>query len=146
MALLAASPARRSCDAASIRGQEERGNMKVKLIQTKVQEFEVELPDDSDSIVDIITAGNEAAKNGTAIPVGEPSNLGCQVSSITRMVDGKEQLLMASRMGQIVVTEEGGLHFREMRDSVIAHKKQLELEAEQSKQEDSELPAEERRN
>lgn len=120
--------------------------MKIKMIHTVVHELEVELPDELDSIVGVITAADEAHKRGESKPLAEPRSLGHQVISVSMQQDGKEVLLLAHRLGQIVVTEEGGMHFNETRDLTIARKAQLEEEAKQQKEADAERPAEERTN
>lgn len=120
--------------------------MKIKMIHTTVQEFEVELPDTTDSIVGAMQAANEAHKQGTAKPVNEPQSLGNQVVSIIMMQDEKEVLLLAQQLGQMVLTEEGGLHFNETRDITIARKKQMEEDAQAQKAAEADKPAEDRAN
>ncbi len=120
--------------------------MKIKMIHTTIQELECDLPDEMNSIVDVVNAAAEAHKSGNARPLGDPRDLGHQVTSVSAMVDGKEVIYMVHRMGQIVVTEEGGMHFAETRELTIARKAQLEQEAEARAMADTQKAPEERTN
>jgi hypothetical protein len=120
--------------------------MKIRMIQTTVQELQVDVPDTLDSLVNVMQEANRIASEGGATPLGDPKDLGCQVTSIVKMEDEKEVVFMVQRMGQMVVTEEGGMHFNETREATLFRKKQMEEAAEMQKQQDAEKPSEERTN
>lgn len=100
--------------------------MKVRLMQTVVTELEVEVPDELDSLVDVIQAASKAHSDGNFKVTNGPETMGPQATAITKLEGDKEVAFMVMRMGQMLITEEGGMHFRETRDMTIARRKQLD--------------------
>lgn len=109
--------------------------MKVRMIETKVRELDVHVPDSVDSVVDVFQLANQKYEAGEAVEVeGSARSLGQTIISIAAD-DEKGTILMVQRMGQIVITDAGGPMFRETKEShakVLAEQEAVAAEAKQT--------------
>lgn len=120
--------------------------MKVRMVETTIRELDVHVADSVESIVDVFQIAQAKYAAGEGIEVADSKrNLGQTVVSIAAE-DEKGTILMVQRMGQIVITDDGGPLFRETKESHAATKLRQAEEEALAKQADEAKPAGERTN